>query len=479
MEVLKESVEPIVRNAVLQWNLPDEYSLVNSTPNSFHNMYIGNSYTAYAFLRKTCQSLNGKSLTSSAIISGIIGKDIIQFVVKPAIHFLAVTPDLSSTHIITQTAVWSKLLDLEEEVACSRKGEPKEKTSHARNGCSSTECTQSLHKQLVEISVLSNIPTPLTYLTSESKNMCRRIIQVLPYGKGICAIQESKAVYLSYHKSSHRRRSHRHHLRRCHLVSPGHASISLTSVARQTFSNLSSRLKSMVGLFLPDQNSVSTDDVQMLEDEVEYQEKKGSRLQFDDSHNIIYPSFYYSIPVDSKMPSHGKESKEMTVLKNEMESTKQSESSNLGGRSIIAEQFSDEEGEVNISDNESDSSVDPEWDDLRPPSNLLPLIHMQLCSGGWPLVRPFSYAVGIPINEIRKLPLVNEYNGRDSTEDGANFWSTALAVTCLEEHFSHLSAEWEIIAFKGRRWLERNRHVCSLTMDEVYSTARKLVIKQT
>ena len=483
MEVLKESVEPTIMNAVLKWNLPHEYSVIDSTPNSFHSMYVGNSYTAYAFLRKTCsQRINGKSLTSSAIISGIIGEDVVQFVVSPAIHFLPL--DLSSAYILTLTAIWSRLLDLEQVATCSKvkEEEPEENNPISRNGYASSEYTRSIHKQLVEISLLSNIPTPLTYLTNESESRCKRIIQVLPYGKNFCDTQKSITVS-SYHKDRHRRRNHRHHLRRCHFVSSGHASISLTSIARQTLSNFSSRLKSMVGLFLPDQNSVVAGDVQMLEDEVEYQEKKGSQLQLDDAHNIIYPSFYYNIPVSSKMPSHSEKSKEMTLLKNEVESSKQSESLNpllwSSGGNVVTEHSSDEEVEVNISDNESDSSVDPEWDDLKPPSDLLPLIHMQLHSGAWPLVRPFSYAVGIPIDEIRKLPLVSKHNVRDNTEDGANFWSTALAVVCLEEHFAHLSSEWEIIAFKGRRWLECNQHVCSLTMDEVYNVARKLVIKQT
>ena len=481
--MLKESIEPTIMNAMLHWNLPCEYSVIDSIPNSFHSMYVGNTYTAYAFLRKTHCQVDEKCLTSSAIISGIIGEDTIQLVVKPAVHFLTTAPlDLNSAYIITQAAIWSKLLCLEQQAAtCSiRKEEPKEKNSIPGSGYASAE---SIHKQLVEISLLSNIPTPLTYLTNGSESRCERIIQVLPYEKSICDKQKNVAVH-SCHNRRHHRRNHRHHLRRCHLVSSGHASMSLTSIARHTLSSFSSRLKSMVGLFLPDQNSVVADDVQMLEDEVEYQEKKGSQLQLDDTHNLIYPSFYYKIPADSKMLSYGEKLKEMTLLKNEMDSSEKTESLKpllwtSSGDRVVTERSSDEELEVNISDNESDSSVDPDWDDLKPPSDLLPLIHMQLYSGAWPLIRPFSYAVGIPLDEIRKLPLISEHNFSGNNEDGANFWSTALAIVSLEEHFSHLPAEWEIIAFKGRRWLERNRHVCSLTMDEVYDVARKLIMKQT
>lgn len=479
MEVLKESIEPTIMNARLHWNLPCEYSVIDSIPNSFHSMYVGNTYTAYAFIQKAdCQGIvNEECLTSSAIVSGIVGEDTIQLDVNPAINILAAAPfDFNSAYIITQSAVWSKLLGLEETASCSmRKGEPKEETSIPEGGYASAEYIQSIHKQLVEISLLSNIPTPLTYLTNGSEN---KIVQLLPYEKSICNIKKNVIVH-SCHNSRHRRRNHRRHLHRCHFVSSGRASISLTSIARHTLSSFSGHLKSMIGLFLPYQNPVVADDVQMLEDEVEYQEKKGSQLQLDDTHNLVYPSFYFKVPADN-MSSHGEKVKEITLLKNEVDSSEKSKSLKplpWTSDKIVTEHSSDEETEVNISDNESDSSVDPEWDDLKPPSDLLPLIHMQLYSGAWPLVRPFSYAVGIPLDEIRKLPLANKHK-LSNNEDGANFWSTALAIVSLEEHFAHLPAEWDIIAFKGRRWLERNQHVCSLTMDEVYHVARKLIMKQ-
>ena len=259
----------------------------------------------------------------------------------------------------------------------------------------------------------------------------------------------------------------------------------------------------MVGVFLPETSPLGTGDVQMLEDEVEYQEKKGSQLQMDNCHNLVYPSFYYNDQTDCKTSAKimvQKSTQKACLVKNDTvnqgypnngcENGKPFPLLNPPVNSVTAKHSSDDEDEVTISDTESDSSVDPDWDDLRRPSELLPLIHMQLFSGAWPLVRPFSYAVGVPLDEIRKLPLRNEYIPSHSIaqqtfsssdmedETKAHFWTTALAITCFEEYFAHLPSEWELVAFKGKIWLEQNHYQCNLTMDEVYHIARRLVLKQ-
>ncbi len=181
----------------------------------------------------------------------------------------------------------------------------------------------------------------------------------------------------------------------------------------------------------------------------------------------------------------------------------------------------EEEDEFTISDSESDSSLDPDWEDLRRPNQLLPLIHMQLFGGAWPMVRAFSYAVGVPLEEIRRLPLrsspkttpsgggtttidgpaspvpppsINSATGnmpvspqlqnagyscpKVDDESNANFWTTALAIACLEEYFSQFRPEWELVARKGQRWLRDNGYQTELSMDEVERIARELVLRQ-
>lgn len=492
MEVLKSSIQPTITNAVLEWNVPNGYSIIDSTPKDLHCMYVGSSYTAFAFLQVTHHGgptcVDKKSLTCSAVISGTVGEEKVQLVVKPTIHLLtAASQDMDSAFVVAQSAIWSKLMDLEQQAAtCSIRGEPEEgKASVPRNDFANTECARSIHKKLVDISLLSNVPTPLTYLTNGSKSTSKRIVQVLPYERNSHDLQKDVTAIHSCHKSRHRRRNRRHYhpryVRRCHLMSSSHASISLTSIARNTLSNFSRRLKSMVSVFLPDVNPSIADDAQMLEDEVEYQEKKGSQLQMDISYNLVYPPFYYKVEIDSKLSARGRREKvkEIPQPMDEVGSSINNESVlQSSGGNVVTEHSSEE---VEISDTESDSSLDPEWDDLKAPKDILPLIHMQLHSGAWPLNRPFSYAVGVPLATIKKLPLIRkslEHAFCSDVEVEAHFWSTALAVACFEEHFPHLPSEWDIIAFKGRRWLEHNQSLCGLTLDEVHHIARKLVSKQ-
>ena len=144
----------------------------------------------------------------------------------------------------------------------------------------------------------------------------------------------------------------------------------------------------------------------------------------------------------------------------------------------------EEDDDLAISDTESDSSVDPDWEDLHKPNELLPLVHIQLFSGAWPLLRAFSYAVGVPLEEIRKLPLssgsnnhrTNGHTNRGGSDKDAHLWATAVAVACLEEHFSELRSEWEVVAFKGRCWMQTELQSHSqLSLEDLLRSARELV----
>ena len=495
--MFKESLQPTITDVLLKWNVPHGYILADTTPNSFHTMYVGNSYTAYAFLqRDDCEGVtHDKPCTGSATIAGVVGDDDVEISVKPTtLSSLTPAQNTEIASIINQNAIWLKLLDLEQQAAmiskprsrkvCEPDGKPVAKRpclNGPRNVCDHSEMTPSIHKLLLDISLLNHIPSPLTYFAS--MNTSRKILQILPYEKNNNITRSSVADTQAHHRGRHYRRRFRH--RRRYLQSSNQASFSLASFTRNTISSVSSRLKSIVGLFIPETNPGTTDDIQMLEDEVEYQEKKGSQLQLDISSNLVYPSFYYNCPVDDKVKSKIKPSQKCVVEKNEM--GKPTPPLEASTSSVITQHSSVNENELTISDTESDSSVDPDWDGLRKPSDHLPLIHLQLFSGAWPLVRPFSYAVGVPLDEIRKLPL-NEsrlnptavqmsphYSGDIEDEANAHFWCTALAVTCLEEYFSHLPAEWELVAYKGKIWLEQNQYQCNITLAEVYHIAQRLV----
>ena len=477
MEVLKESLEPTITEAMIRWNLPHGYSLTDTAPRMFHSMYVGNSYTAFAFLqREHCDdNVYEKSGTGSATISGKIGKDDIQITVKPSTP-LCVTPEQEkkAAALLIQNAVWSKLVDLEQQAVatsrmntCAVQEEPESKRpcwdGSGSHGCGVTDKAPSaIHDQLLNISLQSHIPSPLTYL--QSKSLSGKIVQMLPYYKHTNKGGNNGIAMPARHKARHHgRKLHRHH----RSTTGSQASFSFASIARNTLSSVSGRLKSMVGLFVSHPTLDSANDVQMLEDEVEYQEKKGSQLQLDSSYNLIYPPFYYSSEVECKASlSSAKSAFTNQVYPNEEKPVP----------------------EVVISDTDSNSSMDPDWDNHKQPNDLLPLIHMQLFSGAWPLVRPFSDAVGIPLDKIRNLPLADKpglsscvTNSTDNMEDEdkANFWCTAMAVVCLEEYFAHLHTEWELLAYKGKMWLEQNQYQCNLTLDETYDIARCLILKRT
>ena len=147
-----------------------------------------------------------------------------------------------------------------------------------------------------------------------------------------------------------------------------------------------------------------------------------------------------------------------------------------GGAGAMADD--DEDVAMCEDESSSDSSVDPDWSELRPPSELLPLIHMQLFNGAWPMVRAFSYAVGVPLEELRKLPLKAAYQGgiEGGTEEAnLNFWATAVAVECFKEYFAPLHSEWALVAHKGQCWLEQNLHKTDFSIDRIQSISRSLV----
>ena len=450
----------------------------------FHSMYVGNSYTAFAFLQRE----NDEDIVyedGSATISGVVGKDDIQVVIKPTtILHLDPEQEAKVTELLLQNAIWSKLVDLEQQVlvishtsgkiACAVQEEPLSKRLcliGSSGHCSSDADISVFRKQLLDISLQSNILSPLTYLRSE--NFSRTVLQILPYESHTSRARSDGVEAYARHRARHHRRKyhhHRHHSRQ--------ASFSFATVARSTISSVSSHLKSVIGIFLPDSNLLAANDVQMLEDEVEYQEKKGSQLQLDSTFKLIYPPCYYS----SQDASLSSTNKETTHQVDPGTVTDDGKPTPLHGTSDTRMMSSDE---INISDTESESSLDPDWEGLKQPNDLLPLIYMQLFSGAWPLVRPFSYAVGVPLSEIRKLPLIidkQRVSSQTSTEDmkeqKANFWCTVLAISCLEEHFAHLFTEWELVAYKGKIWLEHNQDQCDLTLNEAYHIARRLVLKQ-
>lgn len=560
MEVLKDSMQPSMSNVLLQWHPPKGYTVVDSSPRNVGTLYSGNSYSAFAFLRKSDPTINGThnhhgddviTPMGTATLTGLVNGEQVDVNVTP-VTLPSLTGIQSSeiTSLLSRSAVWSKIGDLELQALCnSRKNshnegnddEPLAKKPRLNGSLHTTPSTStplqenSLRDELTELSVRSGILCPLTYLQSESGTI-RQIIP-LPHSslsKPNKPTQPTPAASVVTRVSpSIRYRKRMHNSSNHHHSSEANVGFSLTSLAKNTFSAIGSTFKTMANIttfgLVGQEVAPVIENGQSLDDEIEYQEKRHSQLHWDETRgNIVYPDIYYrSHPGNTRHRHNGATTVHIRSKRSHRHSSHNSKNNTrhyhhhkrLSSSSIqppataliqaiisttqptpldhhhlmleptvvtVDNHSAEEDDDLAISDTESDSSVDPDWEDLHKPNELLPLIHTQLFSGAWPLVRAFSYAVGVPLEEIRKLPLCydeslsnnaqNQMNGcATSGQNNAHLWATALAVACLKEHFSELQNEWEVVAYKGHSWIEQQIKNTSLTLDQVHNTAHKLV----
>ena len=334
----------------------------------------------------------------------------------------------------------------------------------------------------------------------------------------------------------------RHHPR----LPPSNTSPS-TSVVASTISAVGNSIISLVSnIFQTSSSSLDIEDGKTLEDEMAIQERKGTQLYWDESRNEIkYPQSYYQSSSKPSTPSNAgcpraasvitKSSKHPTPVGLHEKVVRSSNSNgqcksfhNLNAGQFLLSSLSihppssgvlcpsyssksrmsssthqncittdnnsssssdDEEDDLTISDSESDSSLDLDWEALPKTREYMPIIQMQLFNGAWPMVRGFSYAIRVPPSEIRLLPLASSKGDFVDTAssvpqkhasqdiDDAHFWSTALAVVCFRECFPEFEKEWKLIVAKSECWMEQNLDQCGLGMDQVYTTARELLFR--
>lgn len=568
MEVLKDSMQPSMSNVMLQWHPPKGYSVVDSSPRNLGTLFSGNSYSAFAFLRRTDPTANGTHDANGDVIipagratlTGLVNGEQVEIEIDPVTF-----PPLSEiqgeeiTSLLSSSATWSKLCDLElQALTSSRKNSQNESNEEQMseplakrprlNGSvhatpQKTLSENPFREELTDLSLRSGILCPLTYLQSEN----RAIRQIIPLPHSSLSKPSAKPLQAAASTAPrcnggpvlrHRKRKHSH--RHSHYPSSSSPTsqpdggLTLASLAKSTFSAIGSTLKTVAsittfGLVGQDTPAIM-ENGQSIDDEIEYRETRHSRLHWDEAKgNIVYPDIYYrSHPGNSRHNHHHskrsrRSSRHPHHHHHHRPSSTHSPSSPLSPPpSLLSSPPStaspaqlpdlrlqdsttavvpppppqpavapvtenmEEDDDLAISDTESDSSVDPDWEDLHKPSELLPLIHIQLFSGAWPLLRSFSYAVGVPLEEIRKLPLSSSPNNHrrtnghtDTTGAGdkdAHLWATAVAIACLEEHFSELRSEWEVVAFKGLCWIEQElQHHSELSLEELQRSARELV----
>ena len=193
-------------NPILRWTPPEGYTVVDSTPRNPGTLYSGTSCTAFAFLKRTDASDDNVSLqkrnppisSGSATITGMVSGEQVKIEMgQVVLPNLTTEQNSELMSIFRQTAIWSKLCDLEMEVlTSSRKNSSHEEklepaTKRLRlNGTithetqnQSTQLTDSSPREhLIDSSLQSGIPCALTYFSSESWHRSgSRMVQILPY----------------------------------------------------------------------------------------------------------------------------------------------------------------------------------------------------------------------------------------------------------------------------------------------------------
>ena len=537
-------------DASLSWNPPSGYTVIGTTPEHLGTLHSGNSYAAFALLKKTAPhggpseeavSNQDRKGWGSATIVGCAGDEDVR------IHVDAVEiPSLTSAQgaelfaILSQAANWSRVCELEEKVAsfsCAGKlngtGTHLPSSRHVvggRDDCGPTHRSAadeaSCVEELVRLSLETGIPTALTVLVDRSPGS--RVTQIV-------STQQAKPApanrQLSQkHVTPFRKRKHDHFLQDASAP----PSFSIASLTKNALSAVGTKLKAVVSV----SGLVDEDDVSLaLEngiriDDLDYQQNGDLSLRWDSQRKeLVYPEVYYSHGIKHSRPASrsavgapkrvkarvvangggasrlyasvssgttsapllsivlpkykkpgvsistygGNSALQSSAAAPTSAPTERLTSPAIGGRGgTIAD---DDDNDIVMEDDSSDSSVDPNWNELRPPSEHLPLIHMQLFNGAWPMVRAFSYAVGVPLEELRKLPLKTAQGGSpDGTEEAnLNFWATAVAVECFKVYFAPLHSEWALVAHKGQCWLEQNLHKTDFSIERIQSISRTLV----
>ena len=480
--MLRESLQPYISDSSLHWSPPEGFSLLDSTPKSLGTVYSGSTHTAFALLkREESPCTEDVCVRGSASIVGQCDNEQLRIDMGPVL-----LPPLthSQSHelvsMLDRVATWSKLQDMEYTLMSgSRKNshteaddtqEPEPKRVKLNGSTLNGRMVDSeLYDELVELSLLSGIPCGFTSFRGDGL-----VEEILPYKQPSSNCHSSsntkKAAIFSNQKrlAQLRKMQKQNHNRRRHDPRSTPAPLSMSSIV----TTVGSTLKSFASSFGLVSEPAEHQNGHRIDDHLQYQSQKKSSLHWDEMKGkLVYPSYY-------RTNSETSSGRTKTPYPHSRVAN--------GHRSSLSMESSSDDEDFSISDTESDSSLDPDWDGLRRPSELRPLIQMQLYSGAWPMVRPFSYAVGVPLEEVRKLleketkqPSELASQGTSEEEDEkSNVWTTALAVACMEEYFPHLKAEWEVVGLKGREWLKENlRHETDLSLDEVTEQSRRLVTK--
>jgi hypothetical protein len=549
IEVLKQTLDPYLMDAKIRWHPPEGYSIVESTSQSLGTVFCHQTHSAFAFLKKNpwgSSVIAGTPHHPATIVGTLEGTEVEIPITKAVLPPLSPLQTSELASILVQVGRWTKLEELEVArlISVSRKNSTEDeeenigKEPNAKrprlNGTVSHNSTSpplpsEIQNHLLQLSLDSGIPCPFTFLRGTATDG-REVTQVLSYKRPSLPNHKGKNGVTPHPVRKPPRKRHGSRgvaaLTNCEPQNISRAA----ALAKSTISVVSSSIMNLMNLF-GQTNDVSSlmEGGNTIDDELELQKRRKTQLFWDESRGEIkYPAMYYKSSGNAKAPPNSTVSSTTSsspnpghrnnhhsrVARSHHHSTTKNGRS-LGGEAepmdtaappsarrctLDTSSSSDDEEDVLISDSESDSSVELDWESLPKTREYLPLIQMQLFSGAWPIANEFSYAVRVPLGEINKLPLLNQQSRPDTTTDKkkntlplaqrnrfaqepddestAHFWTTALAVMCFRECFPQFEEEWELIVEKGEAWLQQNlKHHCALSWQDVQTSARKLLFR--
>jgi hypothetical protein len=81
---------------------------------------------------------------------------------------------------------------------------------------------------------------------------------------------------------------------------------------------------------------------------------------------------------------------------------------------------------------------------------MVALVMLQRADGSWKMSRQLEEVMGSDLFG----PEVQIATATPRLGDFRDVWATAVALAWLERRAGHLRGEWEMVAAKGRRWLQ-------------------------
>jgi len=473
MQTLEESLKPALTDVGITWHPPQNYSIAETVCGHRGTVFNGGSVSYWGRVvdNKGTDMGDLDDAEPSAIVSATVGS-IYKFEQTFSNICEVDKSGICEAYSITERLlVWSKIQELERSLSISRRRSQDEQ-SLTEEGDKSTQAS-CVSQQLAQLSDQHHIPCCLNYLSNKDSSFLT-INQVIPE---MCVQHKPlpASTRLSHNKG------HRHYYRQRNGSNKYHVSDtpsflptsnSLGTMFKGAVSSVSNSLKSLISVGLDSVFGSYQDlveDGQRIEDEIDTHNST-DMLQWGPEGQLIHPSIYFQSNsgevLDANLNGDTVRKRKLDHIPKVAKSLKLDDSSAedcLPNSSMACMSLTD----TSLDDSQDYSSckMDIIQQPITGPAAMMPLINMQAFNGIWYLSEPFSAAIGLPHKQVEDFihsqtgpagctsTLKCNGNGEFSS-DHEPFWTTALAVACLQLHFIMYEAEWKLLVEKAIRWLD-------------------------